>query len=387
MRSTQFKRPVLVLLVLTLVFALCVPAFAAESAADSLLTLEARTRVTTSENQVVVKINTLQSGAVTDGKLTVAYDGAALHYAGVSTGAAWGANTLDMQVNDAHSGELTFAFAANTASAAGNLFILTFDVQKTGYTDVSVDAAQSYLTGIAQSPAASITVEAGGHDWSDWTILKEAGCGIQGSKQRQCHTCGKVDVRVIPADCPSSHYTDLNTAAWYHESVDYVLAKGLMVGTSTTEFAPYETVTRAQMVAILYRMAGSPESTAKAPFTDVPAGAYYADAVNWAYANGICAGVSASSFAPGEALSREQMVTFLYRYAKFAGMDDGEKTIELDGFQDAGQISGYALASMQWACASGLIAGTSETTLSPKDPAQRVQIAAVVMRLLTKVQD
>ena len=389
MKSMQFKRHLLVLLVLMLVLSLCVPAFATETQTDALLTLTARTKVTDDVNQVVAKINTASSDTISDGKLTVAYDRDALSFNGIASGAAWGANTISVQVNTQPEDALVIAFAADTAAKAGNVFILTFDVRKTGFTDIAVVGDESYVTGSGKSLDAEITVEAGGHDWSDWTILQEADCFTDGSKQRVCHTCGKVDVRAIPANsenCPSAKFTDLNCDSWYHSSVDFVLKKGLMVGIGETTFSPYGTVTRDQMVTILYRLAGEPECDVVCPFEDVNPDAYYADAVAWAYSNGITMGTSARTFSPHDTLTREQMVAYLYRYAQFVGCDVTVSG-DLSGYTDADQVGGYARNAMIWACENGIIKGTSAGTLSPKDGSRRVQVAAVFMRLVTLVLD
>ena len=150
---------------------------------------------------------------------------------------------------------------------------------------------------------------------------------------------------------------------------------GLMVGVSATEFAPDETLTRAMLVTILYRLAGEPALTAKdTTFTDVPEDEWYANAVAWAVATGLTSGVSATEFAPDEPVSREQLVTFLWRYA-----DKPDSTQSLSAFSDAGKVSDYAVTAMQWAVEQGIVKG-SDGKLLPKTSATRAEIANIFMR-------
>lgn len=179
-------------------------------------------------------------------------------------------------------------------------------------------------------------------------------------------------------------FTDVPTNAWYYDSVVYVYENELMNGVSATEFEPEEAVTRAMLVTVLHRLAGKPETEAELPFTDVPADAYYADAVRWALEQEITNGVSATKFEPEENLTREQLATFVYRYAKKAELDVSAKG-DLTAFPDADKISDYALEAMQWAVGFGLINGDKSaagTFLLPQGDATRAQIAAILMRFV-----
>ena len=205
-----------------------------------------------------------------------------------------------------------------------------------------------------------------------------------------CDTCGKVLVsEVIPAtdrDCPSKAFTDLSTTAWYHEYVDYVLAKGIMVGNGNGTFGPNNNVTRAQMVTMLYGLAGRPivDGSKALPFTDVSADAWYANALRWAYQNGIAAGTSATTFTPNANVSREQMVSFLARYAKLAGKYE-KASADLSKFTDGASVSSYAAESMEWAIANGFVSGTGNGKLDPKSTATRAQIAVVLTKYCQKL--
>ena len=181
--------------------------------------------------------------------------------------------------------------------------------------------------------------------------------------------------------CPSKEFQDLSTTAWYHESVDYVLSKGIMQGYGDGTFRPDETATRAQMVTLLYRIAGEPavDDSKALPFADVNLESWYGSALRWAYQNGITTGVSADTFAPDDCVTREQMVSFLARYAKVTGAYE-KVSEDLSSFSDRDRISSYAVESMQWAVANGLILGTETGKLEPMATATRAQLAAVVAR-------
>ena len=181
--------------------------------------------------------------------------------------------------------------------------------------------------------------------------------------------------------CPSKEFQDLSTTAWYHESVDYVLSKGIMQGYGDGTFRPDETATRAQVVTLLYRIAGEPavDDSKALPFTDVNLESWYGSALRWAYQNGITTGVSADTFAPDDCVTREQLVSFLARYAKVTGAYE-KVSEDLSSFSDRDRVSSYAVESMQWAVANGIILGTETGKLEPMATATRAQLAAVVAR-------
>ena len=184
-------------------------------------------------------------------------------------------------------------------------------------------------------------------------------------------------------DCPSAAFTDLNTDAWYHEYTDYVLENGLMNGMGNGIFAPDGSATRGMVVTILYRMAGEPEVKSAMPFTDVKEGQYYAKAVTWAYENGIAMGMTDTLFAPNCAATREQIVTFLYRYARLAGLDVSARG-DLAAFPDSSAVSNYAKDTVSWAVGTGLLVGDEAGRLLPKASGSRVQLAALITRFLAQ---
>lgn len=229
-------------------------------------------------------------------------------------------------------------------------------------------------------------VAATGHTMGEWTVTEEATCFHDGVETRTCEHCDATETRTIPANgdnCPSKAFTDLDTGRWYHEGVDFVLKEGIMLGMDKTTFAPDAELTRGQIVTILYRMAGSPEVKAEIPFTDVNAKRFYADAVVWAYQNGIVKGITDTLFAPEASVTREQIVTFLARYAAFKGVKVEAKG-DLKDFTDGASVSKYATEAMVWAVENGIVTGMENNTLAPKANASRAQIATFVLRFCTK---
>lgn len=169
-------------------------------------------------------------------------------------------------------------------------------------------------------------------------------------------------------------YRDVAGDKWYAPAVNYVSAAGLMQGSGGL-FRPGDPMNRAMLVTVLYRMAGSPAVEGTTPFTDVPAGKWYTDAVLWASESGIVQGRTADTFDPNGSITRQQLATFLYRYAGAEAPQTG-----LSAFTDAAGVSAYAAAPMAWAVETGLISGTTPTTLDPRGPASRAMVAAVLMR-------
>lgn len=174
-------------------------------------------------------------------------------------------------------------------------------------------------------------------------------------------------------------FSDVRIADWFYNDVKYVYEKGMMAGTAADVFAPNATTTRAMIVTILYRLEGSPAVTGTSAFVDVPAGQWYTDAVNWAAANQIVKGTSATTFAPNASITREQMAAILYRYAQYKGYDVTKKA-DLSGYSDNGQVSAYAKDALAWANAAKLINGVTNTTLAPQGNATRAQVSAILHR-------
>ena len=189
---------------------------------------------------------------------------------------------------------------------------------------------------------------------------------------------GQVTVTVTFAETPLP-FTDVTEGDWFYDAVRYAYETGLMDGVGDNLFAPNSETTRAQLVTILYRLAGEPEVSGTSGFTDVEADTWYTDAVVWAAENGIVNGVSETEFAPGKDITREQLATILFRYAEAKGYDVSARA-DLSAYTDADQIQSYAAESVAWAVAEGLIQGFEDNTLRPAGNATRAQIATILMR-------
>ena len=184
--------------------------------------------------------------------------------------------------------------------------------------------------------------------------------------------------------CPLGAFGDLTAAAWYHDGVHYCLENGLMRGVSGGKFLPDGSTTRAQLVTILWRLEGSPETTGAVRFGDTAGGAWYTEAVRWAAGCGVVKGYDNGCFGPNDAVTREQMVTILYRYAQYKGYDvSAGKDTNILSFDDAFAVSEYAIPAMQWACGSGMVHGIARDggmLLAPRDTTTRAQTATLLMR-------
>ena len=224
------------------------------------------------------------------------------------------------------------------------------------------------------------TVPASGHNFGPWKVTEAPTCTKDGKQTRSCTVCGTSEEETIPSlTCPSGKLTDVPKNAWYHDAIDYMMKNGLMKGISATSFDPKGTVTRAQLVTVLYRIAGEPQVEGKHPFADVSDGQWYSDAVAWASMNGIVNGITLTTFAPDRPVTREQIAALLYRYTK----SEAVKENKLSAFPDADKISSYAFDAVNWAVAEGLIVG-SDGKLLPQESATRAEIATILMRLLEK---
>ena len=224
-----------------------------------------------------------------------------------------------------------------------------------------------------------------GHAREDYAkVIEDAKAAIEAAKtpEEVDEILAAAREALKTAGCPSTNFTDVEENGWYHTGVDFMVRNGFMNGVADDAFDVDGNLTRAQLVTILYRIAGEPESTATNPFADVADGQWYTNAVIWAAENGIVKGVNTTTFAPNDQITREQIATILFRYAKAEKVEG-----KLAGFPDAEKVSDYAADAMAWAVEQGLINGISEsdgkTYLAPQETATRAQIAVILMRYLT----
>ena len=224
-----------------------------------------------------------------------------------------------------------------------------------------------------------------GHAREDYAkVIEDAKAAIEAAKtpEEVDEILAAAREALKTAGCPSTNFTDVEENGWYHTGVDFMVKNGFMNGVADDAFDVDGNLTRAQLVTILYRIAGEPESTATNPFADVADGQWYTNAVIWAAENGIVKGVNTTTFAPNDQITREQIATILFRYAKAEKVEG-----KLADFPDAEKVSDYAADAMAWAVEQGLINGISEsdgkTYLAPQETATRAQIAVILMRYLT----
>ena len=236
------------------------------------------------------------------------------------------------------------------------------------------------------------TVEAIGHAWGEWEVSKEATETENGLKVRTCSVCGETEEETILAtggcvggeSCVLTPYFDVDVTAWYHDAVHYCVERGLMIGYPDGSFRPNASFSRAMVVMVLWRMENAPIVDYDMSFADVLEDGWYVDAIRWAAANGIVKGYSDTEFNPDGAVTREEMVTIIYRYAQFKGCDvivDTEK--DMPGCSDASQISKWAVEAMKWAYDSGLMNGMESedgVVVAPQSETLRAQAAAILYR-------
>ncbi len=278
---------------------------------------------------------TLTAGEeTTSGRLTVAYDKELLTYAGLET-----KGTVTSE--EAGEGAVTFGYAVSgkDALAAGSV------------------VATVRFTAKSALPATRLTVTVEDFNAREGLHLELPA--------------------VLVGELP---FTDVSEGDWYYDAVAYVWQEGLFRGMDETTFAPNLAMTRAMFVTVLGRMAGVEEDrTATSKFTDVKAGSYYAGYVAWAAEQDIVRGTSETTFSPNAKVTREQMATMMYRYAKAQGLDvTGGSEDVLDGFADSGRISGWAKEAMIWAVSQKLLEGTG-AGLEPRAYGTRAQSAQIIL--------
>ncbi len=207
--------------------------------------------------------------------------------------------------------------------------------------------------------------------------------GSTGGTTKPSGDAGKPSVRkdsssAAAKESVSSRFDDVRSAHWFADAVEYVTENGIMNGTAADTFSPNAPATRAMLVTVLYRLAGSPDTGAAHGFTDLTRGAWYERAVAWAAENSIVDGVGSAQFAPNAHITREQLALILYRYAQHCGLDVSAAE-DLSGYADAQSVSPWAQAAMRWAVSAGLISGRSASALAPQSGATRAEIAQLLM--------
>ncbi|MBR6808261.1 MAG: leucine-rich repeat protein [Clostridia bacterium] len=226
-----------------------------------------------------------------------------------------------------------------------------------------------------------------GHDFANkWTVDTEATNTSAGKKSRHCSRCSEVTdvIELVKLKDSAELFKDLSVNSWSKSGIDFVVTSGYMNGVSADKFDQTGTMTRAMIVSVLWRIAGSPDTEGDNPFVDLEENqTWYHNAVIWAYENGIVSGTGAETFSPTGAVTREQMATFLYRYACHVGVDTSNKA-DLSVFPDESSVGSWAKDALSWANSEGLITGAKGndgiTRLMPQGNATREQVATILMR-------
>ena len=174
-------------------------------------------------------------------------------------------------------------------------------------------------------------------------------------------------------------FTDVTSRDWFYDAVAYVYDKGMMEGTTDTTFAPAMNLTRSMIAQVLYNLEERPEAPGASGFTDVAAGAWYADAVNWAAARGIVKGYDTGTFGPEDSVTREQLAAILYRYAQAKGYDTTQGGMAVREFSDSASISDWAQTAMSWAVNAQVLSGKGNGVLDPQGTATRAEVAQMLM--------
>ena len=318
-----------------------------------------------------------------------------------ATGAhTWDNGTVTTEPTETTPGVRTFTCAVcgatrtETIPATGeHTFVFTKNVAPT----CTADGYDLYTCSGCGATEKRNSKPALGHKWDSGTVTTEPTETTPGVRTYTCTVCGQTKNEIIPAtggssvcpggpSCPSYGFSDVaGPNDWSHEGIDYCVRRSLMVGTGTGTFSPGMNCSRAQIVQILYNLSGNKTDYSRyyLPFTDVTPGAWYYDAVAWAYFNNVVSGTSATTFAPNDVITREQMAVILYGYTAEYAPEFTGNAASLNTFPDAGSVANWAYAAMSWAVGNGLISGMGSggvSYLAPQGSATRAQASAIIMR-------
>lgn len=239
------------------------------------------------------------------------------------------------------------------------------------------------------------------HTWDAGVVTQKPTAAEPGVRTYTCTVCGQTRTEAIPATgvpetcnggpaCPGYAFRDMPAPSiWSHAGLDYCIDHGYIAGTSATTVTPDGECTRAMIVSILYRVQGEPAKVngyelkkLAPPFDDVERGRWYTDAIWWAKLTGVVSGMSPSTFAPDDPITRAQLAVILYNYTKQFAPESLTETGSLAGFPDAGRVPSWARTAMAWAVGNGLISGVGENGVSylrPEGCATRAQVATILM--------
>lgn len=390
------------LMALVLAFTLCAPAMAATGDYAMSIQVNGGSSATVARgSEVTVTLTLSQEGADTFDLYSMqdyvcfdpdyfAYveDSLQVYTVGAVPSPVFDASAIAFPAGETELNRIYVNRAGNTPQAlSSGVTVLTFQLEalKNGTTTLSHDKTEVFQTpGQLYTCAlrdATVTIS----DTAGGGGTGGGGTGGGGGSTGG-GSAGGGDVVIEEPDTPLAPlpFVDVPADAWYADAVTYVVNAGLMNGTSATTFSPNGTTDRAMLVTVLYRLEGSPSVTSYPQFSDVPGGTWYTDAVAWAAANGIVDGYGNGQFGPTDPVTREQTATILYRYVDYKGHDVSRQA-SLSGYTDDEAVSTWALDAMEWAVADGLISGTDTKALLPGGYAARSQTAQILMRLCESI--
>lgn len=327
---------------------------------------------TNESGQTVVSLSIKNGEGITNGRVSIKYDSLLVKLVSVSVNS----DCRFTSVNDESLGKVSFAWVGSDFTAEETMLMeLTFETSSSmvGTAVYTAEADEAYADGVAVDvKAAEISQMLTGTKPVTPPVTEPDEPDVPVNPP-----VTEPDEPDVPAECP---FTDID-GHWAEADIEKVYFAGLFNGVEPTLFVPNGEMTRAMFVTVLYRMEGEPETEPGIEFEDVTEGKYYYDAVAWASTVGVTNGVSDTLFAPNRVLSRQEIVTMLYRFAEYKG-EDVSGAADLSTYTDNADVSSYAKASFAWAVDLGLINGYPDNTLRPTVSTTRAQVAAILCRYL-----
>ena len=350
------------LLLVLMIAMLSLPAYAAGTS----LKIDAPASLPAVGETFTVKVDISGNPGLCAAQYTLAFDKTVITCVSASVGDVL-KGTLSAANPDAADGAIVAAAATSPAKGDGSIGVFTFKVLKSGETGFTLkDAVFSDANGASIStnvPAADSSQKPSG------TEKPEQPKGDEPAAPSN------------PGENAGQTFLDVPKFFWGYESIERAAQLGYVNGVGGGKFEPNRQLTRAEFVTMLYRMADKPAANTAAGFTDVPQNAWYRDALNWAAEKGYVNGTGADTFSPDGKITRQEVVTILFRYS---GSQSGAETMFTatydSQFTDSGANAPWAKTAMYWAIYNGVVNGTSPTTVSPTATATRAEVAAIFVR-------
>lgn len=350
------------LLLVLMIAMLSLPAYAAGTS----LKIDAPASLPAVGGTFTVKVDISGNPGLCAAQYTLAFDKTVVTCVSASVGDVL-KGTLSAANPDAADGAIVAAAATSPAKGDGSIGVFTFKVLKSGETGFTLkDAVFSDANGASIStnvPAADSSQKPSG------TEKPEQPKGDEPAAPSN------------PGENAGQTFLDVPKSFWGYESIERAAQLGYVNGVGGGKFEPNRQLTRAEFVTMLYRMADKPAANTAAAFTNVPQNAWYRDALNWAAEKGYVNGTGENSFNPDGKITRQEVVTILFRYS---GSQSGAETMFTatydSQFTDSGAIAPWAKTAMYWAIYNGVVNGTSPTTVSPTATATRAEVAAIFVR-------